>query len=178
MGKYGKKTSSKRKVLTGAGAVLCVALVLMLVVLAGNKIHGKKPNEGTSQMKELLVESVTEQEDTILVDTTYATVRYPYMFSDIMNVEAETYQDCAELVFTAEIDGKVFELYTLTFNGEEGMPVGTLRIDGETYVVTAQFHEVRGVSDDTAVTVHAAQDTLNDVVNSLSENEGFTAVTE
>lgn len=190
MGKYSKKVSKQRKVLTAVTVALSVVLVLLVIVLMclgrGEKPEKVEPGttEGTmaptvaeevSNVKELLVESVTERDDAMLVVTTYGTVKYPYAFSDLMTVEAETFKDYAVLEFGATIDGTVHKLYSLIFNGEEGFPVGTLLVDGETYVVTALFHDVSGIGDDDMVTFYATQETFNDVVNSLSENQGFTA---
>lgn len=190
MGKYSKKVSKQRKVLTAVIAALSAVLVLLIIVLMclgrGEEPEKVEPGttEGTmastvaeevSKVKELLVESVTERDDAMLVVTTYGTVKYPYAFSDLMTVEAETFEDYAVLEFGATIGGTVHKLYTLIFNGEEGIPVGTLLVDGETYVVTALFHDVSGIGDDGMVTFYATQETFNDVVNSLSENQGFTA---
>lgn len=188
MGKYSKKkkATKQRKVLTIACVAASAVLVLLIVVLAclnqgkGPENVGPGANEdtmagATSSVKELLVESVTEQGDAVIVVTTYGTVKYPYAFSDLISVEAETFADHAALDFLAEIEGEKHKLYTLTFHVEEGMVVGTLEIDGETYLVTAQFHGAAGLSDDSMVTFYAAQETFNDVVNSLSDNEGFTA---
>ena len=197
MGKYSKKVMSQRKVLTTVSIVLSVILVLLIILLVGlnreqtpevsvpdtTEATVETPTEEAteeitqevSKTKELVVESVTEQEETVIVDTTYVTVKYPYAFSDLMSVEAETFEDHAALEFGAVIAETTYKAYTLYFDGEEGMPVGTLQLDGETYVVTAQFHEVSGVGKDDMTTFYAAQETFNDVVNSLSENEGFTA---
>lgn len=185
MGKYTSKRGLQRKGLMVICAVLAVVLTLLIGMLVhliagetpGDQGHGTStgPVSGeVSRLKELLVQSVTEQEDAMHVVTTYGTVKYSYAFSDIICVEAETFEDYAVLEFGAMIDGKVVKLYTLIFNGLEGIPVGTLQVDGETFAVTAQFNDGSGVSGDSMVTFYAAQETFNDVVNSLSENEGFT----
>lgn len=189
MGRYDKNVSAQRKVLTVACAVLGVVLtllIMMLVRLNADKVPESQGSgttadtvpattEAVYQLKELLVESVTEQEHDVLVVTTYGTVRYSYAFSDLIIVEAENFVDHVELKFGATIDDEVRNLYTLIFDGEEGIPIGTLQVDDDTYAVTAQFHDVSGISEDGMVTFYAVQETFNDVVNSLSENEGFTA---
>lgn len=181
-----KKASMQRKVLMAVNATLSVVLVLLIVVLIfliqGDTHENVVPNateDSTpvelSNMKELLVERVTKHEDAMIVETTYGTVKYPYAFSDLINVEAKTFKDYAVLEFSAAIDDTDYKLYTLFFNGEADMPIGKILVDGKTYAVTAQFHDVSGISDDDMVTFYAAQETFNDVVNSLSANEGFTA---
>ena len=191
MGKYSKKKAAKqRKMLTAAIAVASAVLVLLIAVLVilGRDQAPEEVVPGTtteapvteinSNMKPLLVENVKEQGDTVTVETTYGTVKYPYAFSDLVIVEAQTFENHAVLEFKAELGGTECKLYTLTFalaRDEEGIPVGKLKVDGETYVVTAMFHDVTGLDDDNLVTFSAVQETFNDVVNSLSDNEGFTA---
>ena len=193
-----KKAEQQRKALTAVIAVLAAVLVLLIAALVylnrdktpGETVPGTTAGttagtpegttagtepEATSQVKELLVETVTERADFVVVTTTYCTVKYPYAFSDLIFVEAKTLEAHAELQFSAEIDGEKYRVYTLYFNGEEGMPLGTLQIDGESYGVTAMFHEVTGLDDDDMISIYAAQETFNDVVNSLPENQGFTA---
>ena len=179
MGRFSMENSSQRKVLTVVGIAVGVVLALLLILLAGfNKTPGAESTPGetiVSNGNELVVESVEEQEDIVLVNTTYVTVKYPYAFSDIVSVEAETFEDYAVLEFGAIINDTTYKAYTLFFNSEEGMPIGTLERNGETYVVTAQFHDASGIDEDSMITFNAVQETFNDVVNSLFENEGFTA---
>ena len=170
MGKYSKKNSFQLK---GRLLVWVVPAVVVVLVLCGI-IIGRAAGDG-SPVRELVVESVTEQEDAMLVTTTYGTVKYPFAFSDIISVEAETFEDYAVLSFSTMIDGAEVKLYALQFNGTEGTPVGTLKVDGEKYVVTSQFYEANNISDNSMATFYATQETINDVLRSLSENEGFTA---
>lgn len=175
MGKYSKKSSFRHK-----GLVVCIVLAVVLVLLIALVLRGlftgSAPDTAgdRSPLKELDVESVTEQEDSVLVTTTYGTVRYPFAFSDIMCVEAETFDDHAVLMFNAIIDGVLVKLYALQFNGTEGIPVGTLEVDGEEYAVTSLFYNENRISDNNMATFYAVQETFNDVLVSLSENEGFT----
>jgi len=184
MGKYSKNSGSQQNRLMVVCVVLAVVLVLLILaaVLLGRgqrpgvtadftpETAGEKP-----QAKELAVQSVADQNDFVLVTTTYGTVKYPLAFSDIMSVEVEAFEDYAALTFNAMIDGAAVKLYAMQFNSEEGIPVGTLKVDGKTYEVTAQLYDATDISDENMVTFDAAQETLNDVIHSLSENEGFTA---
>ena len=185
-GKYSRKANTQRKVLTVTCAVLGVVLVLLVMILvrmnaSEHQVPGVSGEDVSStngeeyQEKELQIQNVTEQDDTVLVETTYGTLRYPYAFSDLMSVEAEVFEDYSALNFNATLDGKTVKLYTLLFNMREGVPVGTLEVEDQMYAITAQFHDPEGVSDENIVTFYAVQETFNDVVNSLSENEGFTA---
>lgn len=128
-------------------------------------------------IKELTVLSVEEQGDAVLVNTSYCTLRYPYAFSDLIGVEAVTEKDRAALKFTANISGAIVELYTLRFDHADGIPVGTLTVDGEdsSFTVTVVFAEAaQSLSQESLTTFYAVQETFNDVVVSLAENAGFT----
>lgn len=170
-----KNFTLPRQVLPIVTVVLGAALLIAVVCLSKDKMPGDSTGIIHSEVKELLVQNVTKQDNMVLVETTYGTVRYPFAFSDIMSVEAENHGNYAALEFSAMIDGETYKLYTLYFNSEDGVPVGTLRYDSETYVVTAEFHDASGISDLNMVTFYAAQETFNDVINSLSENENFRA---
>lgn len=175
MENYTEKFTLPRYTLPIVTVVLGVALLIALLCLGKDKEPGDLVPAAPVEVSELLVQNVTVQDDTVLVETTYGTVRYPHAFSDIMSVEAATFENHATLEFTATIDDTTHKLYTLLFNGEEGMPVGVLRNGDERYVVTVQFHDANGISDNNMSTFYATQETLNDVLNSLSENKGFIA---
>lgn len=179
MGKYSKKSSVKSKGLKRTCVVLAIVLLLLITVLMAlilvQRFGERRAAENNMPMKELVIQSTTEQEDTVIVSTTYGTLRYPFAFSDIMVVEAKTFEDYAMLEFRAVIDDAEFMLYALYFNGKEGIPVGTLQVDGNIYVITSQLYTEENISDDDMVTFYAAQETCNDVLSSLAENQGFTA---
>lgn len=175
MGKHSKKNNLNSRGLKVTCIVLAVVLVLMIAVLAVLLKNQGPGSNAASQMKELIIQSTAEQENSIVVSTTYGTVKYPFAFSDLLVVEAVTFADYAVLEFHAMIDDAEVKLFALFFNGTDGMPIGTLQVDGDTYVVTSQLYEAENISDDNMVTFYAAQETFNDVLSSLSENKGYTA---
>lgn len=173
MGKYSKKQQKKKKNMRPVWKVVLALVLGALVVCAVAIGFSRNTTEEKTPVKELLVQSIQEQEDTVLVETTYGTVKYSAAFSEIIDVKAETFPDHAVLTFHVVMDEAVEKLYALYFNADEGVPVGTLEVDGEVYVVTSQFYDAKNLSEENMITFYAAQETINDVLISLSENEGF-----
>jgi hypothetical protein len=162
--------------------VLAAVLVALVCVVIGMDNKEKPEDRETSSavastvpVKKLVVEQMDEQGDMVILTTNYGVIKYPYAFSDLIHIETETFDYHAQMDFSAQINGKVVRLYTLLFNSGEGIPVGTLQVDGVDYSVTALLHEIDdSVSDENRITFFAAQETFNEVVTSLGENEGFT----
>lgn len=183
----GKRTAKEtRNLLLSICAVLIVTLILLIFMLSSmNNNHrpGKPsadntttvPSQDAVQVQELLVEDVKEQDDFVVVDTSYCVIKYPYAFSDLIHVASQTFDNYSQLDFSAVVGSEERVLYTLLFNKDEGIPVGTLTVNGAEYRVAAVIYELDDVSEDHRVTFYAAQETFNDVMVSLAENPGFTA---
>lgn len=125
----------------------------------------------------LTVDEQTGEGDTVLVSTSYGTVRYPFAFSDLLRMEAENATDHASLKFFAVIDDVDVPVYTVVFNGQEDIFLGSLSIpDAENEVpVYAEIHTSPAeLAEDDLGTFYAVQETFNDVVISLEENVGFS----
>lgn len=166
---------------------LCAAVLAASVLCAcGNKNAATKPAEDVAPVQTTLatevvlpeavlaVESVTEQGDMVIVQTTYCDVKYPFAFADLIGVEAEE----EKLNFVLQLSGEEHLLFAICFQEGEGIPLGTLAVEGkeEPVAVWAQI----GTADEAALgdnvsTYYAAQESFNDVLASLMENEGFTA---
>jgi hypothetical protein len=163
--------------------LLVVLLGLVCVMLGLEAGEGlRKPNSSSSSaagvtvpVKKLQILSVEEQTDYMIVTTTYCAVKFPYAFSDIIGVKAETCGNYAKMDFTATVGENEVMLYTLFFNKATGIPVGTLMVDGTTYTVTAEIYDMDQINDEYRLTFQAAQETINDVIVSLGENSGFVA---
>ena len=128
--------------------------------------------------QELVVESLEDQDDMIVVTTSFGQVKYPYAFADLIQVKAVNAEDMASLQFTALISGDEYPLYALHFGGSEGIALGTLEIAGEAEpraVFAAFFAADETALGDGASTFYAVQETFNDVVASLNEVPGFVS---
>lgn len=126
---------------------------------------------------QLAVDSIEEQGDLMIVNTPFCTVKYPFAFADLIQVEANNNGDTAELVFSAKLDLSDYRLFTLSFGGSGDILLGTMMLPDrdeavEVYATLYQIDET--LSEDFVNTFNAAQECFNDVVISLMENEGFT----
>lgn len=182
-----KRTAKEtRSLLLSICAVLVITLILLIVMLTSMKDR-KKPEKPSSdntttaslrgdfQMQELLIQEVKEQNDVVVVISSYCVIKYPYAFSDLICIKPQTYDYYSQLDFSASVDGEERLLYTLLFNKDTGIPVGSLRVNGTEYKVTAVIYDLNDASEDNRVTFYAAQETFNDIMVSLAENPGFTA---
>lgn len=161
-----------------------MALLLTLLAVAvvmerenKNKTPGTSKPSATNSgaAKELLVQSVEEQGDWMVVNTTYGVIKYPFAFSDLIRIETENGSNDAKMDFSAFVGEEEVMLYTLYFNKNAGITLGSLTVDGEEYTVTAVIHDLVYANEDNRLTYQAAQETFNDVAMSLEENDHFQA---
>lgn len=180
MGKYeqgaGGHLRSQRNLLVLSCVLLAVALAVLGVSL-GIMMGQESEPEGQEgqQIEKLVIESVEEQGDQMVVSTSYCQVKYPYAFSDLIQVEAVNHEGGARLVFFATIEGQRADLYALCFGEAGNVPMGTLKIGENTLAVSTKlFQAEQGLDKDLQYVFVAAQETFNDVAASLRENEKFT----
>ncbi len=163
-----------------------IAFVLIFVLLfAGCSAEGKpeengSPTEETASVSEeelfpkLIIESVEEQEDFVLMKTSYGVLKYPFAFSDILKCYPMTYEDSAKMEFCAEINGDEYTVFCIVFGESEGIFLGTAEIGEAKTDVYAEFYSPQGIEDDGVLkTFYAAQECFNDISVSLFENPGF-----
>lgn len=183
IGKFYTESMGKR--------MLCLLAVLALLLCGcGGKGEettqpgpsGSEEQQNTVQVTEprgitpLELVSTEEQGAAVAVTTTYCRIQYPFALSDLIRINPVTHQDQAALEFFGLIGGEQFPLFTLWFNGQGAIPLGTMRIEGEDapVSVSAEIFEIPGELDDAGRnTFNAAQEIFNDVIVSLEENEGF-----
>lgn len=182
----GKRTPQERRnLLLSICAVLVVTLILLVYMLVSmNDDKSSKPtnnpsvpaiSNNASMVKELLVNGVQELDDSVIVTTSYCVVSYPHAFCDLIQVDATTYKNYAQLDFSAKVGNEERLLYSLMFNGTSGISVGTIMVDGVQYKVTAEIYELNDVGEELRMTFSAAQETFNDIMMSLAENPGFVS---
>lgn len=181
MGKYSKKKVHKtnKKQLWIAGCVVgVVALIVAACFLLRSEDDTFTYNPERGPLKELTVSQPARQGEMMKVETSYGAVEFPYAFSDLISVKPLTQGNQTALAFTAKINGKNYDLYTIWFNGSEGSIIGTMDLnDGEKPVaVTLVFYNATlDLSGDSLTTFHATQETVNEVIASLEKIPAFTA---
>lgn len=205
MGKYTKKKpaasgrKSKGILIGGIAAVAVIALALILFLPgktpdvqetlpqeaqeqtlqtqpASGEDNATVPEQTESSRLELTVESVEQEEQTMVITTSYCVLKYPFAFSDLIRVTAVEQDGLPALLFHAYLNGAEYPIFSIVFDGAEGIPVGTLELsDGTTVSVTAQLYEADGsLAQEMLGSFYAAQENFNDIISSLNDAEGFT----
>lgn len=197
MGKYESTEPNKKALPWILAAVALVVVVLAIVlILPGLMKNNASPQPGqtgagsgaASSDGQALGETaagdgedisfqviVTEQGDEVIVETPYCAVSYPSAFSDVVRVNTCQSGGGNGLEFRAEVAGKNLLLYTLWFGSDLGDALGTLEIaDGDAIRVSIDMiAPPADLIDSDLDTFYAAQETINDVIQSLSGNDEF-----
>lgn len=191
MGKYDKENTAASGWKGKGNLIGCLAAVVALVVVLTVFLSGKAPEaqEQTGSIQSSASEEASsdpaqtrlpgleltvEQEGQMMVITTsYCVLKYPFAFSDVIRVTAENQ---AALLFCAWLNNTEYPMFSIVFDGNGGIPVGTLKLDDGTVVsVTAQLFEAdEAMEPDMLKSFYAVQETINDIIQSLAENEHFT----
>lgn len=139
--------------------------------------EGSTPAAARPAWPALTVDSVEQQDTQMVVSTSYAAVQYPFAFSDLIKVTAVDTEERIQLEFKAALDGKEYPMFALRFGGSEGTMLGTIDIDEAAMDVPVWlifYSEDPDMDPGSRSSFYAAQESVNDVVASLTENEDFT----
>ena len=129
-------------------------------------------------LRELVIDSIEEQGEVMLVATSFCELKYPFAFADLIQVQAVNEGDVASLEFSALISGVEHPLFAVRFGQAEGILLGTFAVPEEAVErnVYAEFYSAdEAVLGEQIGTYRAAQEIFNDVVVSLAENQGLAA---
>lgn len=164
----------------GPGLIIMLAFVMVAIGLVVGYGLGSNasPDTTTASLKSedgLSIMSITENGEWRVLDTTYGKLRYPFAFSDIIEVEAFNEGALSELRFYAKIEGKKMLNYTIHFNDNEGIACGTLKLKDEIPVSVVFEDAPEGLKEDWLSTFYAVQETFNDVLKSMEENKKFSS---
>lgn len=174
--------------------VCCCALLLSALIGAGitklvyddKAFDGQESNVSDDNKNEtafperpnLNVLSKKEDGDLVIVNTTYGTFSYPFVFSDILSFEVSTDDSSiAKLNFYADINESKYILFTLNFGSSEGVFIGQVKIEGEstqTNVSVVFYDEPEGLNTDELTTYYAAKELFNDIEQSLMKNDNYS----
>jgi hypothetical protein len=109
------------------------------------------------------------------VETSYGTISYPFAFSDLIGVQAHNLGGATALEFTAKLNNGSYRIFTIWFGAKDGIPLGSLNLDGVQVPVMADIYEKpTNLSENDNNSFFAAQECFNDVVNSLGQIKDFT----
>lgn len=126
--------------------------------------------------------AVQKAED-IKIETPYGALIFPYGFEEIVTWENETDEIADRFIFYAVLDSSKIKVYTISFSTEtttdEGDLLGEIQDSSgsSVYVYFLPENEIVNdeMSNDQKNTVYAAQETVNDVIASMSSIPGYTA---
>lgn len=133
------------------------------------------PQQGNDSIKPDMTFVVEQKEDIMVVTTGYCVVEYPFAFSEIIQVTLTATNTGAALEFTASIRGQTAPLYTLWLNTDQGIPYGTVTTNGYSSSVHVETYAPTGLTEENLVTFNAAQETINEVLQSLERRNAFVA---
>jgi len=182
----------KKKIYIIAGVALLAVIVLLAAILINNNddpaaeviVHEENGtqvlNETPAQSEsaktpELRLNAHTEKGDIVEIDTTYCTLSFPFAYSDLVEEELVDNSERTAIDFYAVLGNERYPIYTVSFCAEGDIVLGTLQLDGWDCEVRASIAaEATGLEGDDMISFHAAQETFNDIWNSLVANENFT----
>lgn len=197
---FSEKNMTKMFVLGVVGIIL-ILMIVVVVMLIGKGGDDPDPAESSNtptqsnapvteppiaseplnseeSIPELKIESVEEQEKIVLITTTYGTMSYPSAFSELIETDVYFGDGTGCIIFSARVSGETQTVYSILFNNESGIDVGSLKIEGvESPVrVSVVFYDPpESLKDGDLISYLAAQETFNDIVVSLEKNEGFSS---
>ena len=176
-----KKTTRDKLQLIKVVLIVILAALIMVVVLlpqeSDSDTEGTQPTQTTTmpeKVPEMVVLSIEEQGDWMCVSTSYGDFRYPFAFSDLITIEAQSADDHVALCFYANINGSAEPVFTLWLNGQYGIFAGTLTASGVAYALNVEFIEPgEDLAQEVLGGFYAAQETLNDVLDSMVDSGIF-----
>lgn len=159
----------------GAAALICVACFLLFSPKPEDEpdlpAQTTQATEPEKPLGALSIEDIYRQGSSMLVKTSYLDLEFPYAFSDVIFVEAVNENGVAALKFSTKTATMDEPLYTIWFGGTVGEAIGTY---AGKFPVTVEFFSLpKNLSEDDQGTFKATQETFNDVLQSMHENENF-----
>lgn len=155
-------------------ALVCAIIPLFAVIMVFSGCSTKETkNSG----------NVVQEAEDIKIETPYGDLSFPYGFEEIVTWENETEGTADRFVFYAVLDSSKIKVYTISFSTEatsdEGDLLGEIQ-ESSGSLVYVYFLPEDGIvndemSNDQKNTVYAAQETVNDVIASMSSIPGYTA---
>lgn len=177
MNVYGK---SKWTLIIALLAVVLVLLMILVIGLDNGKFSPETeqtPEQSTSAeagSNGLEILDIQEEKNDVIVTTSYCVVKYPYAFSDLVQVETINRDEKTALCFYTVLNETKMPLYELVFEGMANIPLGTITVGKSVMGVSAIVHApATTLEGDVRLAFVAAQETFHDVVLSLEENANF-----
>lgn len=139
----------------------------------------KTPTQTSVPTETGAVTSEYEREADLEVETPYATLYYPAQWAGGVRAEVQENEIGADVLFYGEVKGREALLFTVSFGGAEGFPVGVYEtregylLDVTTALSDLELDESWMSADMDSIC--AMQEGINYVLEKLEEDPGFSA---
>ncbi len=153
-------------------------LLLMVFALVGCSDNSTNEKEQNSEKEESA--SVLQENEDILIETTYGNLSIPYGFEEIITWDEENADGIDKYVFYAVLEDEKIPVYDIEFTEQSLSDLNYLgqieASDGSIVNVYFDGYEdiiQEDMTEDQADIVYTAQETVNDVISSLNEISTF-----
>lgn len=149
-----------------------LAVLIGVAVLLGQRSPEAPTIEGFDTSNGMLL-SMEEEEEWIVVNTEYGTIRYPFAYEDMIRIKPVKEAAYGAMEFYAQLPSGTYPIYTIWFGKEQGSPLGMIANKDGTYVdaFLEIFEPAKKLKDSDLTSFYAAQETVNDVLGSLTFEE-------
>lgn len=155
--------------------VLAVLLMAALLLCAGcSKKTPPTPSAapgGDSGLSEPVNEDVQ-------IETPYCTMTIPFAFTDLVAVEHTEGDNMDSYAFSVQLEDRSVPVYTIHFvkgSADQGELFGTLKTDDGDVQITFEANDPdESLQGEDLEAFYTAQETINDVFQSLQAVSGFT----
>ena len=135
----------------------------------------------TNEDAEKYILSTKVEDGWVTIKTELGVFQYSDAYADLFSVKAQESKakDLPDFMFSVKIGFAYYELFTICYGGEEGIPCGTFAPDNgkDLVVVYVQFADVPSKlsGDDLALYVEA-QEAFNEIVASMEADSRFSGL--
>ncbi len=118
-------------------------------------------------------ETQTEERRYVAVETSYCNLYIPEEMENELTTYLIEARDVTTVIFRFEIEGEPVDLYSISFGTGAGTPVGCFTKGNTTVDITCKINSLGSWADGNNG-VKQAQDSVFDVLEKLSEEDGFS----
>ena len=158
-----------RKIKKNVLSIIVLTLFLIATACSKKEIVVENNSGIEDVSNEIIIEA--NNTDEVFVNTKYGDIKYPYAFSDVIKVQEM--DDGNSYLLVAETEEFSAEIYSVCFAAKDGVYVG--KTSSNVTVSLEVYDTPEEIDENLMNTFYAAQETLNDVIISIYEWDGFEA---
>ena len=146
-------------------------LSVLFVVLCVTGCSSKEKEATLTAESATPEQQASEQQDDIVIETIYGSLRFPGRWMDRLQVDQAEYDDLVEVAFSAGFNGNVIPLFSIVIGGGSDDAAGVLTADDGTqrnvYVIVEEIVEDDYLSHDELEQLYGMQEDLNYLIDNL-----------